>query len=103
MSLRTVLGILLVVNGYVLIYYRLLVRHFYQEQQGVKESTFGALFSFPPYQRLPELGKKYARRYWVALALLVIVLLVSAFVKDSAVRSATMAPEATPDRVAANP
>lgn len=85
MSLRTVLGILLVVNGYVLIYYRLLVRHFYQEQQGVKESTFGALFSFPPYQRLPELGKKYARRYWVALALLVIVLLVSAFVKDSAV------------------
>lgn len=85
MSLRTVLGILLVVNGYVLIYYRLLVRHFYQEQQGVKESTFGALFSFPPYQRLPELGKKYARRYWVTLALLVIVLLVSAFVKDSAV------------------
>jgi ABC-type branched-subunit amino acid transport system permease subunit len=84
MSLRTVLGILLVVNGYVLIYYRLLVRHFYQEQQGVKESTFGALFSFPPYQRLPELGKKYARRYWVTLALLVIVLLVSAFVKDSA-------------------
>ncbi len=85
MSLRTVLGILLVVNGYVLIYYRLLVRHFYQEQQGVKESTFGALFSFPPYQRLPDLGKKYARRYWVTLALLVIVLLVSAFVKDSAV------------------
>ncbi len=85
MSLRTVLGILLVVNGYMLIYYRLLVRHFYQEQQGVKESTFGALFSFPPYQRLPDLGKKYARRYWVTLALLVIVLLVSAFVKDSAV------------------
>jgi ABC-type branched-subunit amino acid transport system permease subunit len=85
MSLRTVLGILLVVNGYVLIYYRLLVRHFYQEQQGVKESTFGALFSFPPYQCLPDLGKKYARRYWVTLALLVIVLLVSAFVKESAV------------------
>jgi len=88
MSLRTVLGLFLVVIGYVLIYYRLLVRHFYQEQYGVKESTFGALFSFPPYQRLSELGKKYARRYWVTLALLVIVLLVSAFVKDRADRSA---------------
>lgn len=87
MSLRTVLGILLIVNGYVLVYYRLLVRHFYQEQYGVKESTFGALFSFPPYQRLSELGKKYARRYWVALALLMLVLLVSAFVKDGAVWS----------------
>jgi uncharacterized membrane protein HdeD (DUF308 family) len=88
MSLRTVLGLFLVVNGYVLIYYRLLVRHFYQEQYGVKESTFGALFSFPPYQRLSELGRKYARRYWVTLALLVIVLLVSAFVKDRADGSA---------------
>jgi uncharacterized membrane protein HdeD (DUF308 family) len=84
MSLRTVLGILLVVNGYVLIYYRLLVRHFYQEHSGVKEGTFGALFSFPPYQRLPELGKKYARRYWIAMGLLISVLLVSAFVKDGA-------------------
>ena len=92
MSLRMVLGILLVVNGYVLIYYRLLVRHFYEEQQGVKESTFGALFSFPPYQRLPELGKKYARRYWVAIALLVSLLLVSAFVKEAAVRPTTGEP-----------
>jgi len=86
-SLRTLLGLLLVVNGYVLIYYRLLVRHFYQEQYGVKESTFASLFSFPPYQRLNDLGRKYARRYWVALALLIIVLLVSAFVKDGAVWS----------------
>jgi uncharacterized membrane protein HdeD (DUF308 family) len=92
MSLRTVLGVLLVVNGYVLIYYRLLVRHFYEEQQGVKESTFGALFSFPPYQRLPELGKKYARRYWVAIALLVTLLLASAFVKEGAVLPTTDEP-----------
>ena len=51
-----------------------------------------ALFSFPPYQRLPELGKKYARRYWVAIALLVILLLVSAFVKEAAVRPTTGEP-----------
>ena len=79
MSLRTMLGILLVINGYVLIYYRLLVKHFYEEQIGAKESVFGALFSFPPYSRLTETGKKYARRYWIALALLTIILLLSAF------------------------
>lgn len=82
MSLRTLLGVWLVVNGYVLIYYRLMVRHYYQEQHGVKESTFGVLFSFPPYRQLPEAGRKYARRYWVTLALLVIVLLVSALLRD---------------------
>jgi hypothetical protein len=80
MSLRTMLGILLVINGYVLIYYRLLVKHFYEEQIGAKEGTFGALFSFPPYGRLSEPGKKYARRYWMALALLTGILLLSAYI-----------------------
>lgn len=80
MSLRTMLGILLVVNGYVLIYYRLLVKHFYEEQIGAKESVFGALFSFPPYGRLSEPGKKYARRYWITLALLTIILLLIAVI-----------------------
>lgn len=86
--MRTVLGILLAVNGYVLIYYRLLVRHFYEEQHGVKEGAFGALFSFPPYSRLPESGKKYARRYWMAVALFVSVLLVSAYIKEGPLRPA---------------
>jgi hypothetical protein len=58
----------------------------------VKEGTFGALFSFPPYQRLPEPGKKYARRYWLALALLVGLLLVGAFVKEGAVRPTSGGP-----------
>jgi hypothetical protein len=85
MSLRAMLGILLVVNGYVLIYYRLLVKHFYEEQHGVKENTFGALFSFPPYRRLSEPGRKYARRYWAALVLLIIVLLASAIFKEGSI------------------
>jgi len=85
MSLRAILGILLVINGYVLIYYRLLVKHYFEEQHGVKESTFGALFSFPPYRRLSVPGRKYARRYWVALILLIIVLLASAFNKEGSI------------------
>lgn len=83
--MRTFLGILLVVTGYVVIYYRLLVRHFYEQQYRVKENTFGALFSFPPYGRLDELGRKYARRYWVAVAALVICLLALAAASDFAI------------------
>jgi hypothetical protein len=85
MSLRAVLGILLVVNSYVLIYYRLLVKHYYEEQHGVKENTFGALFSFPPYRRLSEPGRKYARRYWVALLLLTLMLLAIVLNKEGSV------------------
>ncbi|MDH3309861.1 MAG: hypothetical protein OEN49_06585 [Gammaproteobacteria bacterium] len=69
--MRALLGALLVVSAYVVIYYRLLVKHFYEKHLGVRESTFGALFSFPPYRVLPEAGKKYARRYWVATAFMV--------------------------------
>jgi len=81
-SLRTWLGFLLVINGYVLIYYRLMVRHYYEEHHQVKESTFGALFSFPPTRRLPERGRRYARRYWVSLALMVLILLLAAMLGD---------------------
>jgi len=35
---RNALGVILVVSGYVVIYYRLLVRHFYQQQ-----------FNLPPF------------------------------------------------------
>ena len=82
--MRNALGVLLVMTGYVVIYYRLLVRHFYQQQFNVKESTFGALFSFPPYGRLDDLGKKYARRYWVAVAIMLGCLLALAYVTDFA-------------------
>jgi hypothetical protein len=83
--MRTMLGVLMVVAGYVVVYYRLLVRHFYEQQHNVKESTFGALFSFPPYGRLDHLGKKYARRYWIAVAMLVVCLGVFAAISDYSV------------------
>lgn len=80
--MRNTLGVLLVVSGYIVIYYRLLVRHFYQQQYRVKETTFAALFSFPPYGRLDDLGKKYAKRYWVAVAAMVGCLLALAVVTE---------------------
>jgi len=69
--MRVFLAILLVISAYVVIYYRLLVRHYYEKQHNVQESTFGVIFSLPPYNALPEKGKKYAQRYWVAMVVMV--------------------------------
>lgn len=80
--MRTLLAIVIVIDAYVLIYYRLLVRHYYEEAHGIKEGAFGALFSFPPYAKLPESGRKYARRYWVAVAVLTVCVLVLATITD---------------------
>lgn len=80
--MRILLSTLLVVSAYVVVYYRLLVRHYYEKHLGVRESTFGALFSFPPYRVLPEAGKKYARRYWGATALMVGCVVVLAVMTD---------------------
>jgi len=68
---RAVLAVVLVVSAYVVIYYRLLVRYHYEKQYNVKESTFGAIFSFPPYKNLGEPAQKYVRRYWIAVGIMV--------------------------------
>jgi hypothetical protein len=67
----TLLAVVLVIDVYVIVYYRLLVKYFYEKEKGVKESTLGALFSFPPYGQLPDRGKRYALRYWIAVAVLI--------------------------------
>ncbi len=68
--LKTLLWAVVFVDAYVLVYYRLMVKHHYERAHGVREGAFWTLLSFPPYARLPEAGRKYARRYWVALAVL---------------------------------
>lgn len=80
--MRTLLAVIVVADVYVIVYYRLLVRFYYEQERGVKEGTFGALFSFPPYGRLPEKGKLYARRYWVAVGVLTACVAVLAVFAD---------------------
>lgn len=80
--MRTFFALVLVASAYVVIYYRLLVRHFYEKQHHLKESTFGAIFSFPPYKALPEPGRKYARRYWVAVGVMVGAVIVLTVLAD---------------------
>lgn len=69
-ALKTLLWVVVLLDAYVLVYYRLMVRHHYEQARGVSEGTFWALLSFPPYACLPEAGRKYARRYWIAFAVL---------------------------------
>ena len=61
------LGTLLVANLYALVYYRLLVRWFLDRDGGIKETVFAALSTPPPWRVLSPSGKKYAKRYFVAL------------------------------------
>lgn len=56
---------------YIIIYYRLLVKQDYETLQNKKETAFGAIFTFPPYRLLSEQGKKYAKKYWVALSVMI--------------------------------
>ena len=70
--MRTVLGMILIVCIYVIVYYRLLLRHYHLKATGLNESTFWSIFSPPPYATLPVDKKKYARRYWYALLALLL-------------------------------
>jgi len=65
-----VLYIILFLNAYVIIYFRLNIKHYYEKENKLAESNFGALFSFPPYSKLSVRGKIYFRRYWTAIILM---------------------------------
>lgn len=70
-ALKTLLWVVVLLDAYVLVYYRLMVKYHYEQAHGVREGTFWTLLSFPPYARLPKAGRQYARRYWMAFAVLV--------------------------------
>jgi hypothetical protein len=65
-----VIGVVLVIDVYALVYYRLLVRYFLKADRGIEETAFAALFTPPPYRLLSDLGRKYAKRYYGAIGVL---------------------------------
>lgn len=73
MRMKAFLAVMLVAGVYVVVYYRLMVRHCYERQYGIRENAFGALFSFAPYFRLDAGGRRYARRHIAAVGVLVLV------------------------------
>lgn len=80
--MRTIIGLLLIMTVYVLVYYRLLIRHYYEQATSRKESTFGAVFSLPPYKLLPPVSRKYVKRYWYTLLLMVLCVALAAYTGD---------------------
>ena len=76
--MKNLITLVLFLDVYAIVYYRLLVRWHYQQQTGKPESAFGALFSFPPYAILAERGRRYVRRYWAAMAVLLCCVMVLA-------------------------
>lgn len=74
--METVLGVIIVIDAYAIIYYRLLVKYYYEKENKVKESALGAILSFPPHRKLPTNGKRYAKRYWIAISVLIICIII---------------------------
>lgn len=81
-AIETVLVILLIASVYALLYYRLLCKYFYEKTLGIKESAFGAIFSLPPYKQLPPEARKYHKRYWFALIVMLFIILIFAQTRD---------------------
>ncbi len=71
-TMDTLLGIIIMLDTYAIIYYRLMVKYYYQTENNAKESNFSAIFSFPPHSKLSAKGKQCSRRYWIALTALLV-------------------------------
>lgn len=76
------LAFALIASMYTLVYFRLMVRHHYEKEHNVKESTFGVLFSLPPHSKLNAIGKKYSRNYWITLAVILVIIAVLVQLRD---------------------
>jgi len=76
------IAILLIIDLYAIVFFRLMCSHYYQEVQNRKESAFAAIFSFPPHRQLNAKGKKYSQKYWVAIGVLLIIVILLARSRD---------------------
>jgi len=83
-----VLVVLLLADLYLIVYYRLLVGHWRAKASGKKESGFLVAVSFPSRDGLPDEARKYYRRYWYAVAALVVLLVAGTAYRLPALRQA---------------
>lgn len=73
MTIETVLGALLLISLYVLIYFRLMVRFHHARVSEKKERSFLAVLTVPPYRTLDDKGKAYTRRWWYTLLCMTVI------------------------------
>ncbi len=67
------LGVLLLISLYVLIYFGFMVRFHHARVNEKKERSFLAVLTVPPYRNLDESGKAYARRWWYTLLFMTLI------------------------------
>ncbi len=80
--MRILFGVLMILSGYVLIFYRLMIKHHYEMHNQLKEGTLSTIFSFPPYRLLPAVARKYLLRYWITFVIFLVCLLIVALLTD---------------------
>lgn len=68
--LDTLVGIVILVDVYVIVFFRLLVRRDYEKHSGNKESMFDVLLSVPKKDHLSPSGRAFLRKYWIALGIM---------------------------------
>ena len=68
--LDTIVGIIILIDVYVIVFFRLLVRRDYEQRSGSKESMFDVLLSVPKKQSLSPSGQAFLRKYWFALGIM---------------------------------
>ena len=68
--LDTLVGIVIIVDVYVIIFFRLLVRRDYERTSGNKESMFDVILSAPKKDKLSPSGQALLRKYWMALGIM---------------------------------
>jgi Na+/H+ antiporter NhaC len=69
--MRNFIGVMMTFLVYIIVYYRLLVKHDYQTEQNKKETAFCAIITFPSHKFLFEDGKQYAIKYWTVLSIMI--------------------------------
>ena len=77
------LVIILFINAYVIVYFRLNIKHYYEKENNLTESNIGAIFSVPPYSKLPKKGKTYVYRYWAAVLLMFVCVTILVSMRDN--------------------
>ncbi len=68
--LDTLVGVVILIDVYVIVFFRLLVRRDYEKSTGNKESMFDVLLSVPKKDRLSPSGRSFLRKYWMALGIM---------------------------------
>ena len=56
--MKTAIALVLLIDLYLIVYYRLMAKFYQEKITGVSQSGMAAVFSIPPYRSLPVVARK---------------------------------------------